>query len=285
MKVIGIISTKGGVGKTTLAANLGAIAADAGLRVLLVDLDIQPTLSSYFTLLKRAEAGIYELLAHNEYRAERVISHTSITNLDLIYSNDSLGQLHSLLLHAPDGRLRLRHLLPLFQADYDLMLVDTQGARGVLLELGLLASQVALSPVIPEMLAARELQRGTLQLMQDVSPYRHSGIEPPTLQLLLNRVHPVSINAQTVQQALRQIFSTEHAARVLHTVIPAAEAYPRAAMLALPVHRVERRRPSGRVALSALETMRALACELLPEWSDCFARVSGTAADVGNRRG
>lgn len=50
MQVVSIISTKGGVGKTTTAANLGGFAADTGLRVLLLDLDVQPTLSSYFTL-------------------------------------------------------------------------------------------------------------------------------------------------------------------------------------------------------------------------------------------
>ena len=50
MHVTAIVSTKGGVGKTTTAANLGGLAADAGLRVLLVDLDVQPTLSSYYTL-------------------------------------------------------------------------------------------------------------------------------------------------------------------------------------------------------------------------------------------
>ena len=37
MYVFGLISKKGGVGKTTLAANLGAILADFGARVLLID--------------------------------------------------------------------------------------------------------------------------------------------------------------------------------------------------------------------------------------------------------
>jgi chromosome partitioning related protein ParA len=32
-----LISTKGGVGKTTLAANIGGLLADIGLRVLLVE--------------------------------------------------------------------------------------------------------------------------------------------------------------------------------------------------------------------------------------------------------
>lgn len=49
-KVISIISTKGGVGKTITAANLGMIISDINKKVLLIDLDNQPTLSSYFNL-------------------------------------------------------------------------------------------------------------------------------------------------------------------------------------------------------------------------------------------
>ena len=156
MQVVSIISTKGGVGKTTTAANLGGFAADTGLRVLLLDLDVQPTLSSYFTLAERAPAGIYEMLAYNEQRAEQLVSRTAIEQLDLVLSNDDRGELNTLLLHAPDGRLRLRHLLPTLAPHYDLLLIDTQGARSVLLEMAVLASNLALSPVTPEILAARE---------------------------------------------------------------------------------------------------------------------------------
>lgn len=275
MKVVSIISTKGGVGKTTTAANLGGFAADAGLRVLLLDLDVQPTLSSYFTLDTQASAGIYELLAFNERRVEQLVSRTIVAGLDLILSNDDRGELNTLLMHAPDGRVRLRHLLPLFAPLYDLMLIDTQGARSVLLEMAVLASDLALSPVTPEILAARELHRGTLQLIEDISPYRHLGIEPPPLHLLINRVHPVSANARLIQQTLRQMFRDQSDVRVLDTGVPAIEAYPRAATRGLPVHRVEYRRPAGRSAPAALETMRALACELFPQWREKFAQVTG----------
>lgn len=282
MRVVSVISTKGGVGKTTTAANLGGFSADAGLRVLLLDLDVQPTLSSYFALTSRASGGTYELLARNEHRAEQIVSHTPIANLDVVISNDAQGQLNDLLLHAADGRLRLRHLLPMFRSDYDLMLLDTQGARSAMLEMAVLASDTAIAPITPEILAAREFQRGTVQLMRDLAPFRHWGIEPPPLKLLLNRVHPVSANARVIQKSLRQIYGADPAISVLNTHVPMIEAYPRASMLALPAHRVERSAPRGRVAPAALETMRALSCELFPEWTARFAQVSGTARDVEN---
>lgn len=205
MHVTAIISTKGGVGKTTTAANLGGLAADAGLRVLLLDLDVQPTPSSYFALPERAPTGCYELLAYNGCRRSQLISHTAIQGLDLVLSNDAQGQLNTLLLHAPDGRLRLRNLLPLFRPHYDLLLIDTQGARSVLLEMAILDSDLLLSPVTPEILAARELRRGTLQLLKDLGPYRHLGIEPPPMRLLINCVHPVSSNSRAVPAAFLKV--------------------------------------------------------------------------------
>ncbi|MGU1062123.1 ParA family protein [Pseudomonas aeruginosa] len=275
MQVIAIISTKGGVGKTTLAANLGGLIADAGQRVLLIDLDGQPTLSSYYELTHRAAGGTYELLAFNEQALAKLVSHTIIKGLDAVLSNDEHQQLGTLLLYAADGRLRLRNLLPLFQPHYDLVLIDTQGARSVLLETAMLAADLAISPITPEILAARELRRGTLQLVDAIASYRYLGIQPPSLHLLINRVPAVSSNARLVQQTLRLIFREHQDVQVLHTEVPAIEAFPRAATAGQPVHRIEYRRPAGRQAPAALETMRNLAIELCPQWQEQFARVTG----------
>jgi chromosome partitioning related protein ParA len=275
MRVISIISTKGGVGKTTITANLGGLMADAGLRVLLIDLDAQPTLSSYYELTHRAPGGIYELLAFNERNLACLVSRTVIEGLDIIVSNDTHRQLNTLLLNAPDGRLRLRNLLPAFREHYDFLLIDTQGARSVLLEMAVLASEQALSPVTPEILAARELRRGTLQLLADIAPFRHLGISPPPLHLLMNRVPPVSANARMIQGALRLVFREETGVQVLSIEIPAIEAFPRAATQGLPAHRVETRRPSGRVAPAALEIMRDLGAALCPQWRERLFAVTG----------
>ncbi|MFC4855865.1 ParA family protein [Actinophytocola glycyrrhizae] len=48
MRVVAVMNYKGGVGKTTLTANLGAVAASRGLRVLLLDLDPQTNLTFSF---------------------------------------------------------------------------------------------------------------------------------------------------------------------------------------------------------------------------------------------
>ena len=273
MRVVSVVSTKGGVGKTTVAANLGGLLADAGLRVLLLDLDSQPTLSSYYVLSQKADAGAYEFLALNLTTPAQIVSKTVITGLDLILSNDDQGRLSTLLLHAPDGRLRLRNLLDNFRPRYDLLLIDTQGARSVLLEMAILASDFALSPITPEMLAARELQRGTLKLLSELEPFRRLGITPPPLGLLLNQVNAIRVDTRMIIHSLRETFAGVTNISVLDTIVPDRVAYLNAATLGLPVHRIETHQSRERRSPSALETMQALAIELFPEWREAISSV------------
>lgn len=277
MRVVSVVSTKGGVGKTTVAANLGGLLADAGLRVLLLDLDSQPTLSSYYALSQKAEAGAYEFIALNLTTPAQIVSKTVIAGLDLILSNDDQGRLSTLLLHAPDGRLRLLNLLGNFRPNYDVLLIDTQGARSVLLEMAILASDLALSPITPEMLAARELRRGTLKLLSELEPFRHLGIAPPPLRLLLNQVNAIRVDTRMIIRGLRETFAGATNISVLETVVPDRVAYLNAASLGLSVHRIETRRASERCSPSALETMQALAIELFPEWREAISSVSRCA--------
>ncbi|EAP9281453.1 ParA family protein, partial [Salmonella enterica] len=89
MKILPVISPKGGEGKSTFAAYLAGFLADAGVKTLLIDADwTQPTASSIFALNKEAPFGLYELLMQTIPDPLQAISQTSIDNLDLIYSND-----------------------------------------------------------------------------------------------------------------------------------------------------------------------------------------------------
>jgi len=271
MQTLSLISTKGGVGKTTTAANLAALMADAGLRVLLIDLDVQPTLSSYFPLQSEAIGGIFQFVALNETRFAEIISKTQIERLDLIKSNDDNNQLSTLLLNVADGRLRLLRQLPIFEAHYDLVVLDTQGARSVTLEMALLASDIAVSPVIPEMLAAREFRRGTTSLFNELQTYRLMQIELPQLLVFINRADFVSIDARLITESLRETFAQDETVTVLDTVIPSITAYRNAATLSLPVHRFEPKKPHGRKTPAALDSMKALAAEIFPEYAEQIA--------------
>lgn len=267
MKVCTIMSTKGGIGKTTDCATLGAFCADAGIRTLLIDLDMQPSLSSFYQIKEEARGGIYEFLAFNDTRPENVISKTVIDNLSVILSNEPTGQLYHLLLQAPDGRLRLHNLLKSFKDQYDLVLVDTQGARSVVLEMAMLASDIAISPITPDMLAAREFNRGTRQLIQDLQPFAALGLSVPPVNILINRVDNTR-NSRTVHEAIVTTFSGNDSFKVLQSTIPDADSFKTAATEGVPPHRLEYRKPSNRVAPSAYEIVRGLAIELFPEWAD-----------------
>jgi chromosome partitioning protein len=76
VKTIGIVSTKGGVGKTTLASALAVRAAQDGKRVALVDLDPQESLAGW--LGRRADKTRLQLF-HNVDLASEAIEALRLT--------------------------------------------------------------------------------------------------------------------------------------------------------------------------------------------------------------
>lgn len=260
-----ITSTKGGVGKTTITANLGGMLADLGHRVLLVDADVQPTLSSYYVLETRAEEGLTALITAT--RTEGVISSTAVPNLDLIVSDDPTGKLQNWILHTPDGRVRLRHLLSRLDDQYDAILIDTQGAIGPLQDAAVLAADLLLSPIPPEILSAREFSRGTIEMLDRLRPMSHLGAPVGPLAGLIYRMDRTT-NAREIASELRRQCSAAGKGRIsiLDTVVPATVAYREAATHQVPVHQWEPRR-SGPTP-SAYETMTTLVRELLPHLAD-----------------
>lgn len=281
MQVISIISTKGGEGKSTHAANLSGFLADAGLKTLLIDGDYaQPTASSYYSLRYEAPYGLYELLMQTvDLNApEQIISHTSVSNLDLIVSNDPHEQLKTSMMHAPDGRIRLRNLLqhPLFNA-YDVVVIDSQGARSIMLELVLLATNhtalAMIKPVVPDV---REFLRGTIPLLEGLLPYRGFGIVLPPVKVLVNCMDYTTL-AKDALEALGNIIaegsysSADISVSLLDTQIYDLDVYKTGHSLGQPAHRLEYH--TDRKSLPAARTMHDLACELFPEWAERFASV------------
>jgi chromosome partitioning related protein ParA len=274
--VVAILSTKGGVAKTTDTANLGGFLADQGLKVLMIDGDTrQPTLSSYYPLITEADGGIYELIVNSDIRPESIISKTSIPNLDIVISNDPRGELNTLLQNAPDGVIRLRHLVRQI-AGYDIILIDTVGARTITLEMVMLASDLVISPILPEMLSAREFLRGTLQLYQDLKPFTLYGIPMPPLKAVINKLDHTT-DAKEIHNTLLHVVEQKRdnneliaPTEILRTPIYASVVYRRAASLGMPVHRLDKVQSKYRGTPCAAQTMHLLATELFPQFKYRF---------------
>ncbi|HCL4078509.1 TPA: ParA family protein, partial [Pseudomonas aeruginosa] len=77
-------------------------------------------------------------------------------------------------------------LMPSLKQGYDLVLIDTQGARSALLEMVVLASDLVVSPLQPNMLTAREFNRGTMQMLDGLRPYERLGMRIPKVQIVIN---------------------------------------------------------------------------------------------------
>ncbi|HHP3599302.1 TPA: ParA family protein, partial [Escherichia coli] len=208
---------------------------------------------------------------------DNIISRTAVRGLDLIVSNDPHEQLKTAMLHAPDGRLRLRNVLqhPLFQT-YDVIVVDSQGARSVMLEMIVLSATDSVvgmvNPVLPDV---REFIRGTVNVMENLMPYRELGIPLPKVRTLVNCMDYTALARQTLAELTGIINAgryskvlPEGAVTLLSTQIYDLNIYKQGHAAGQPVHRLEK--VSARCSDSALVTMHSLACELLPEWRAFF---------------
>jgi chromosome partitioning related protein ParA len=202
-----VTSTKGGVGKTTLTANLGGLLADLGLRVLLVDADVQPSLSKYFPFAAlRPDAGLTEVIVRGEV-TPACITPTLYRNLDIVVSDDPEGRLPHWLLNRIDRGVRLRMALqtPAVVDAYDCVLIDTPCAVGPLQDAAVLAADILISPITPEILSAREFRDGTMELLERLAPGAALGAMPAPLKAVIYR-QDRTVDARMIACGIREDF-------------------------------------------------------------------------------
>ena len=167
---VSLINMKGGVGKTTLAAQLAHASVQRDLRTLAVDLDPQANLSQallsaekYVKHLRDKKPTIVQIFEQyfpptQESASPRPLDINEVILKQAKYSykpDPIVSRLElSHTLKNPTGKeRRLAKALTKIAEDYDLILIDCAPTESILTEAAYHASRYALVPVKPEFLA------------------------------------------------------------------------------------------------------------------------------------
>lgn len=213
-RVIAVVNQKGGVGKTTTAVNLGAYLAQAGQRVLLVDLDPQANATSGLGINhKNLARGVYEVLV-SPTSLHEVIMRTPIAGYDVAPATLSLAGANVELVPLERREFLLKDNLSDVRADYDYILIDSPPSLGVLTINGLVAADDVLIPVQSEYYSLE----GLGQLMETIDLVKEN-IHPTlnVLGLVLTMYDPQHRLSDAVLEELYKFFPTH---QIFRTAIP-----------------------------------------------------------------
>ena len=156
MKTIGVYNIKGGVGKTTTTVNIAFMAAQAGYRTLIWDLDPQGASSYYFRIKPRIKGGSLALLGGRR-TLNRAVKGTDYDDLDLLPADFSYRHMDLQLDGGKKSYRRLQKLIKPMRKDYDLVFLDCPPSISLVSENIFSAADLLLVPTIPTTLSERTL--------------------------------------------------------------------------------------------------------------------------------
>lgn len=167
-RIIAIANQKGGVGKTTTAINLSACLAEAGQRVLTIDIDPQGNTTSGLGVDKNeVEYSVYELIL-GEAAIEDCIIKTQIENQSLIASNVNLAGAEIELLDIENKEYVLKKEVEKIVEQYDFIILDCPPSLNMLTINALTTANSVLVPIQCEYYALEGLSQliRTIELVQ-----------------------------------------------------------------------------------------------------------------------
>jgi len=160
MKTIGVYNIKGGVGKTTTTVNIAFMAAQAGYRTLIWDLDPQGASSYYFRIQPKVKGGGKALL-WGKRALDQAVKGTDYDDLDLIPADFSYRHMDLVLDGGKKPSRQLRKLLKPMAKEYDFVFLDCPPSISLVSENIFSAADILLVPTIPTTLSQRTLQQLT----------------------------------------------------------------------------------------------------------------------------
>ena len=154
MRKIAVALTKGGVGKTTTAVNVAAGLANAGQRVLLIDVDTQGQAGKMLGC--QPTIGLAELAAGNAAPDQAIVP--ARENLWLLGGGKSLAGLKMLIARKEFGAERtLAEALSSLENKYDFVVLDSAPGWDALTVNVLFYAREVLSPVSLEVMTLQGL--------------------------------------------------------------------------------------------------------------------------------
>ena len=212
-RIVAVANQKGGVGKTTTSVNVAASLAQAGKRVLLVDLDPQgnATMGSGIDKRKVARTVYHVLLGLGDIATIRVASESG--GYDLVPSNRDLAGAEIELVDLPNREGRLRSALERLATDYEFVLIDCPPSLSLLTVNAFAAADEVLIPMQCEYYALE----GLSDLVGTIKRVRANM--NPRLQiagLLRTMYDPRNTLSHQVSQQLEEHFGE----KVYRTLVP-----------------------------------------------------------------
>ena len=230
-KIVAIANQKGGVGKTTTTINLAAALAEAGKRILVVDLDPQGNASTGLGIeVEHREFTTYDLLLDDSLpqdgiqRTETdglliVPATVDLSSADIeLFSNEK----RSFLLHDALRQPAMDHF------EFDYILIDCPPSLNLLTVNAMIAAHSVLVPLQSELFALE----GLSQLMLTIREVRQSGNKDLRIEGVLLTMYDRRNNlSQQVESDARSNLG----GLVFQTVIPRNVRVSEAPSFAMPV--------------------------------------------------
>jgi len=230
-RVYAVANQKGGVGKTTTAVNVGACLAEAGERVLLIDLDPQANATSGLGVSMNGTSSL-DLLDGLELSA--LARPSGFPNLDLVGAKSDLAAAAVDLATRAGGERYLADALAASLEPYSFVFLDCPPSFGPLTVNALAAASRAIVPVQAEYYALE----GLTQLLHSVELIRRRL--NPNLGIggvLLTMVDGRTRLAQEVEEEVRRHFGD----LVFRTSVPRSVRLAEAPSHGLPAIAYDRR--------------------------------------------
>ena len=163
MRTIAIVNQKGGCGKTTISINLASALADAGRRILLVDMDPQSHCAVGLAVPEeQIEQSIYDVListSRNEPMKLTEVLWQISDRLELAPASLDLSAFEQQMIGITERESCLKDVLNEIKNDYDYTVIDCPPAVGLLTFNALRAADEVIVPVETGYFALHGLSR------------------------------------------------------------------------------------------------------------------------------